>query len=101
GGSVLDMLDGAAAFAAAQAALALATRQIEAPGIVLGAGDLGGDEAVDRLVADDGSGVVAGQPTGNLLGRPAAAQALEDEGLELGIAQQSGAAPAAGPGLLA
>src|SRR5487761_985393 len=101
GDAVLDMLDGASAFATAEASLALAARQIEAPGIVLGAGDLSGDEAIDALVADDRATLFAGEPAGDLLRRPAAAQALEHDGLERKIAQQLGTAPAAGFGLLA
>ena len=53
GNTAFDEGCGAAASSAAEPALALAARQIAAPAIVLGAGDLGVDEAVDALVADD------------------------------------------------
>ena len=50
GDALWDGLGGGAAFASAPAAFALAARQVEAPAVILGAGDLCGDEAIDRLM---------------------------------------------------
>ena len=99
--AVLDVQGGATAFAAPPTALALGAGKIVAPGVVLGAGDLGGDEAIDGFMADHGLAVFAGQASGDLLGRPAAGQPVEDLGLKVGIAQQPAPAPAPGFGLLA
>jgi hypothetical protein len=49
------------------AAFALAARQISAPTIVLGAGDLGVDEAVDALIGDHLAPLLQGKPAGDLL----------------------------------
>jgi hypothetical protein len=59
-----------------------------APGAVVGAADLIIDEAIDALMADAGRGLDAVQPTGDLLGRPAAAEATQDEVAQLGIASR-------------
>jgi hypothetical protein len=59
-------------------ALELAARQVAPPGDVVGALHLGMDEAVDGLVADDVTTVVERQPAGDLLGRPAEREAVED-----------------------
>jgi hypothetical protein len=59
---------GAAAAAAAQPALALGARQIAAPAVVLGTGDLGVDEAVDALMADHLAASLAREPAGDLFG---------------------------------
>ena len=82
------------------AALALGSGQIVAPGAVVSAADLVIDEAVDALVTDAGRRLVAGQPAGDLLGRPAVLEAIEDKFAQLGIALQARARPAAGSGLL-
>ena len=71
-----------------------------APGAVIGAPDLVVDEAVDALVTDPVGGLAAGQPTGDLLGRPAALEAIQDKLAQLGIAFQARALPAAGSGPL-
>ena len=42
-------------------------------------GELGVDEAVDGLVADDLPAALAGEPAGDLFGRPAAIEAIKDE----------------------
>jgi hypothetical protein len=60
-----------AALAPAAAAFALAARQTAPPAIVLVAGDLRVDEAVDALVADHATAGLKGEPPGHLLGRPA------------------------------
>src|SRR6185312_1953297 len=99
--TVLDVEGGAAAFAAPPTALALGAGKIEAPGVVLGASDLSGDEAIDGFMADHGLAVFASQASGDLLGRPAASQPVEDQGLKVGVAQQPAAAPASGFGLFA
>lgn len=68
GEAVLDEAGRAAALAAAKAAPALAARQEVAPAIVLAAGDLGMDEAVDALVADHRPAGLARQAPGDLFG---------------------------------
>ena len=99
GNAAFDVQGWAAAFAAAPAPPGLGSGQVEAPGVVLGSGDLGGDEAVDGFMADEASAVFAFEAAGDLLGRPAFFQAVEDQGLEVGIAQELGASPAPGLGL--
>jgi hypothetical protein len=56
------------ALPAAAAALAFATRQIVPPAIVLGAGKLGVDEAVDALIGDYLAPLLAFEPASDLLG---------------------------------
>src|ERR1700759_75732 len=51
-------------------------------------------------MTDAGRGLGAVQPTGDLLGRPAAAEAIQHEVAQLGIAFQARALPAPGGGLL-
>jgi hypothetical protein len=62
GNPAFDEADGATAFAATTAALALGPRQVVTPAIVLVAGDLRVDEAVDGLVADDLAAALTGEP---------------------------------------
>src|SRR5260370_906564 len=69
------------------------------PGVVVGAADLGVDEAVDGFVADGCRGLLLMEPAGDLLGRPAALQAAQSEATQLGITFQRRARPAAGGGL--
>src|SRR6202040_2365753 len=83
----------------APASLVFGPGQIVAPGAVIGAADLGVDEAVDGLVADGDRFLLALEPAGNLLGRPTALQTAENEVAQLGIALQARALPAAGSGL--
>jgi hypothetical protein len=94
GNTAFDEACGAAALAAAQAPLALAARQIVAPAVVFGAGDLGVDEAVDAFVADHLVANLAGKPTCDLLGGPALGQTLEDGTAQVGLAVEAGARPA-------
>jgi len=68
----------AATFPAAAAAFALAARQTAPPAIVLGAGKLGVNEAVDTLIRDHLVTPLALEPAGNLLGRPTACEPLND-----------------------
>src|SRR5271168_3536886 len=68
GNPVLYMLNGAAPLAASIAALELGARQIVPPGVVLGAADLGVDEAVDALMTDGGCCLLLSKPAGDLLG---------------------------------
>src|ERR1700682_4642577 len=82
--------------AAAPAAFVLGPRQVIAPGAVIGAADLGVDEAVDAFMADGGRRLLAIEPAGDLLGRPAELEAVQHEGAQLGIALQTRARPAAG-----
>ena len=72
-----DAQGGATALAAAVAALGFASRQVAAPGVVLGPGDLGVDEAVDRLVADDLLAPLEGQAPGHRFGRQPSLQELD------------------------
>ena len=58
----------ASAFVAPIASPGFCTREIVAPGAVVGAGELGIDEAVNRLVADDRGTGVAFQTASDLLG---------------------------------
>ena len=59
GNAAFDVQGWAAALAAAAAAPGLGSGQVEAPGVVLGSGDLGGDEAVDGFMADEAAAVLA------------------------------------------
>ena len=97
---MLNKGDGAAALAPAAAALGLGAGEKVAPGIVLGAADLGVDETVDRLMGDDGVPGVAGQTPGDLFRGPALLEAGEDLGAQGGVAVEARPAPAAGVRLL-
>jgi len=94
GNTAFDQACRAAAPAATQAALALAARQIVPPAVVFGAGDLGVDEAVDALVADHGAPGLAGQATGDLLGRPAFGEPLKHCAAQLRFSFEARARPA-------
>ena len=99
--SASDEHNGASALAAAVATLGLGARQIASPGVVLGPGDLGVDEAVDRLVADDRLALLQRQAPGNRLGRQPSLQELKNQLLKLGLPQQPATSPTARMGLLA
>jgi hypothetical protein len=90
----------ASALPAPAAALALAARQISAPAIVLGASDLGVDEAVDAFVGDHLAPLLKGEATGDLLGRPTACEPLNNGGSQALVAFQARTLPAPGAGLL-
>src|SRR6185312_11294910 len=96
---VFYVLNGAAALAAAIATLELGARQIEPPGEVLGAADLGVDEPVDAFVTDGCRRFLLAEPAGDLLGGPAVLQAAEDEVAERNVTLEFGSGPSAGPGL--
>jgi len=98
--SVLDVQGGAAALSAAVAALGLAPREVAAPGVVLGPGDLGVDEAVNRLVADEQLALLEGEAAGHGFGRQPELQELKNVLLKLGLSQQAAAPPAPGMCLL-
>src|SRR4030081_1050621 len=100
GNTAFDEIVGRALAAPLRAALVLGSGQIVAPGAIVGAADLGVDEAVDALMADGGSSLLLLEPAGDLLGRPAARQAVEHEGAQRGIAFQARALPAAAACLL-
>jgi hypothetical protein len=100
GNPAFDEADGATAFAATTAALALGPRQVVTPAIVLVTGDLRVDEAVDGLVADDLAAVLTGEPAGDLLGRPALRQTIEDGLAQAGLAFEARSRPAPRPRLL-
>jgi len=95
-----DVQGGAAAFTATVAALGFTARQIASPGVVLRPGDLGVDEAVDRLVADDALALLQRQTGRNRLGRQISPQKLENLSLKPRLAEQFAALPASGMGLL-
>src|SRR4030095_4484062 len=99
GNTAFDKGGGTAALAATQATPALAARQIVPPAVILGAGDLGIDEAVDALVADDLAAGCAGEAAGDLLGRPTLGETLEDGSAQLGLAFEARARPAPRPRL--
>jgi len=90
----------AAAAGASPSAFAFGAREIEPPAIVLGAGDLGVDEAVDGLVADDRSAGLALETASDLLGRPAAGETFKDGAAQVGLAFEARALPAPRPRLL-
>src|SRR5262249_20627793 len=100
GNTAFNEACGAAALPAATAALALAARQIASPAVVLGAGELSVDEAVDRLVGDHLAALFAFEPAGDLLGRPSACEPLNDGVSQALVSFQARALPAAGPALL-
>lgn len=78
GDAVLDVEGGAAAFLASPAASKLGPGEVASPGAVVGALQLGIDEAVDGLAADDAVTVgLALEPADDLLWRPALAQRRE------------------------
>jgi hypothetical protein len=89
GTTAFDEACGASASLATPAALALAARQIAPPAVVCGAVDLGVDEAVDALVGDHLVSVLAGQSASDLLGRPAAARALQHRAAQAGLPFQA------------
>src|SRR5262245_64779920 len=91
GNTAFDQGCGTAALAAAETALALAAREIMPPAVVFGAGDLGIDEAVDALVTDHLVAGLAGEPAGDLFGRPTLGEMLQDGPAQLGIVVRCGA----------
>ena len=94
GNTAFNEACGASALPAPAASLALAAREIAAPAVILGAGDLGVDEAVDALVADHLAAGLAGEPAGDLLGRPAAGETLSHGAAQPGLAFEARARPA-------
>jgi len=100
GDAVFYEIVGGALAATGRASPGSAAGQVMAPGTVVGAADLGVDEAVDALVADGYGGVLLEQAAGDLLGRPADLELAEDEAAQPGIALQARACPSPGAGLL-
>jgi len=100
GDTILYVICGTSASPAAKAALGLGARQIEAPGIVLVAGDLGIDEAVDGLMADQGDAGLASDAAGGLFRGVAMAEMGEDALAQLRRAVEFAAGPAPCPGAL-
>src|SRR5665213_3380316 len=86
--TMFDMQGGTAAPPAPPAAFCLGAGQIIPPGVVLVAGDLGGDEAVDGLRADEPLGVSAFEEAASLLRRPAFAQTAQNLFAQRSIAVQ-------------
>src|SRR3546814_8832065 len=79
--------------------LVFGAREVEAPAPVVGAFELGIDEAVDALVADDLMARFAGEAARHLFGRPARREPVEHLPTQGIIAVQPGAGPAPGFGL--
>ncbi len=84
----------AAALYAAEPTSALAAWQVVPPGVILAARDLGIDEAIDALIADDLATILLGQPAGDLLGRPAASETLEHDMAQPFVPFEARAGPA-------
>src|SRR3546814_3292555 len=83
----------------APSALILGAWEIEAPAPVVAALQLGMDDAVDGLMADDLVSNIAPEATRHLLGRPAQLEPVEDS-LAQGIVElQPGSGPTPGIGL--
>src|SRR4051794_10910665 len=76
------------------AALELAAQQVSAPATVVGALQLGVDEAIDGLVADDSAAVLACEAAGDLLGRPTVGEMVEDLLAQCLVAFEARAGPA-------
>ena len=98
--TALDEVVGGAPAATGRASLVAALGEIVAPSSVVGAADLGVDEAVDALVADRCGGFLLAQPAGDLPGRPAALKLAKHEPAQLGVVLQARAVPAPGTSLL-
>src|SRR3546814_21185052 len=79
--------------------LVFGAREVEAPAPVVGAFELGIDEAVDALVADDLMASFAGEAARHLFGRPASRAPVEHLPPQGIIAVQQGPGPAPGLGL--
>ena len=86
GHTALYEVVGRARASAPRASPGSAVGQVVAPGAMVGAADLGVDEAVDALVADRYGGILLAQPAGDRLGRPAELELAEDEPAQPGIA---------------
>ncbi len=100
GDTVLDVHGRVAVFWGASAALALAAGEVEPPGVILGASDLSGDEAINGFMTDNRPAFFAREPAGDLLRRPSLTEAVQDQSLEVGPTQQFAAGPAPCLGLL-
>src|SRR3546814_9348507 len=83
----------------APSALILGAWEIEAPAPVVAALQLGMDEAVDGLMADDLVSNIAREAPRHLLGRPALRETGEDSHAQGIVAPQPGSGPAPGIGL--
>src|SRR5579883_2346996 len=92
--TAFDEACGAAASLATDAALALAARQVAPPSEVIGAPDLGIDEAVDGLVGDHFAAALAGEPACDLFGRPALAKAFQNRAPQVVLPCEAYARPA-------
>jgi hypothetical protein len=92
--TAFDEACGTAAPLAAATALALAARQVAPPAEVRGAGELGINEAVDALIGDHLAAVLASQPAGDLLGRPAPAKTFQHRTAQAGLPFEARARPA-------
>src|SRR3546814_110725 len=86
---------------AAPAAPGLGPRQIMAPAIVLGAQDLGLDEAINALMTDAHARLVPRQPSRHLFGRPSHCKTVQHEPAQGWLACHPATPPAPRPGLRA
>ena len=82
GGSIVDgpaILEAGSGSALVEPATPeLAAQQVAPPAAVVGALQLGVDEAIDGLVADDRTPRIESEAAGDLLGRPSLGEAVED-----------------------
>src|SRR5215469_325867 len=85
---------GASPSLASDTALTLAAWQVTPPAEVAGAPDLGVDEAVDGLVGDHLATAFAGEPTCDLLRRPAPPQAFQHRAAQVVLPCEACARPA-------
>ena len=99
GNTALDEVVARAPTVCGGASFGAALGQIVAPRSVVGAADLGIDEAVDALMADRRGGVLLAQAAGDLLGRPAEPKLAKHQPAQPGVALQARACPAPGAGL--
>jgi hypothetical protein len=81
------------------AALVFGAREVEAPAAVVGALELGIDEAVDGLMADDPMALLMGQAPRNLFGRPSASQSVQHLFPQAIVTLEPRSGPAPGIGL--
>src|SRR6185503_11375428 len=84
----------AAALPATATTFALFARQIAAPAVVLGAGHLAVDEAVDALVGDHLAPMFASEAAGDLFRRPTACEPFHHRAAQVGLPFEARPRPA-------
>src|SRR5262249_16033643 len=100
GYTALDVFGWAAASTSPPTALTFAPRQVMAPAVVIGASDLGVDEAVNGFMANDIAFFFLFQSSRYLGGRPALSAVIEHLALQFTVAHQPRPAPVATLSLL-